>query len=522
MKVISSDEMRRLDKRAAADFKLAGEVLMDRAGYATAELVQFLGKAAGFDGAVVQLFAGRGNNGGDVFAAARHLKEFGIPCEVWLAGDTKAVGGDAMAHLSRMKAAGITLHELPTKQDWDDAIASCRVPPGIIVDGVLGTGVTGPARGPADGAIRFINSLAARGMIVSIDVPSGLDADTGEAEGNVVCADLTLTMGMPKRGLLEPAALNYVGCVDVADIGLPEELTGEIQSDIEMITVEDVRRMLPRRARTAHKGMFGHVLVIGGARSYSGAVAMAAKAALRSGAGLVSVLAPAGIANIVATVVPEAMVHAAPENSTGSLTANCIETWARKFNDFDAILVGPGLTAHDDSRALVRTLLRQCRKPLVIDADGINALTGLYDAIRSADCPVVLTPHPGEMARLLNMTIEAVQSNRFKTAQTAVEKTGATVILKGAGTVVATKGQPLNINMTGNPGMASGGMGDILSGMVAGMCAQGIPIFDAARSSVYLHGRAGDSVAWHTSQAGMIATDVLQELASIFREALPR
>lgn len=518
MKAVTGKQMRDLDRKAIADFGIPGDVLMDRAGHGVAEVVQFLARVAGYDSPLVQLIAGRGNNGGDAFVAARYLKERGYEVEVWLAAEAGATTGDALKHLSRLKAAKITLHELPTKGDWDDEAGASDLSGCILVDGILGTGLTGPARGPAAGAISYINALASRNLVVAIDVPSGLNSDTGEAAGDVVVADITATIGLPKWGLLDPRAVEYVGSVEVVDIGLPAELIDRVPSDVELIAAADLRAILGRRPRHAHKGMFGHVLIIGGAPGYAGAVALAAEAAARSGAGLVTALVPAGIAGVVAGMVPEAMVHAGAQTAEGTLAAGCLSTWTRQLGDFNAVLMGPGMTPHADTRALVETVLAQSRAPVLLDADALNVCAGHLDILKQAAGRLLITPHPGEMARLTGMRVEDVQGDRFNVARQVAEETSAVTVLKGAGTVVAEKGRPLNVNLTGNPGMASGGMGDVLSGLTAGLVAQGLAPFDAARAGVYLHGRAGDNVAWRTSQAGMIAGDVIGELPSIFRE----
>lgn len=520
MKVVSAEQMRELDRKTIERFEVPGEALMDRAGTGLAEIIRFLARTAGYAEGPVLLLAGRGNNGGDAFVAARVLKEMGFRVETWLAGEASAVTGDALTHLSRMKSAGITLYELPTMAEWDN-LDGLPIQAGIVVDGILGTGTRGPARGPAAGAIRALNAFGERNLVVAIDIPSGLNSDTGKAEGDAVVADVTVTMGLPKRGLVEPCGVDYVGTVEVVNIGIPDELVAPIEGELELITPYDLVGLLPRRARSSHKGTFGHVLIVGGAPGYAGAAAMAARAATRSGAGLVSVLAPPEVAPVIASVVPEAMVHASQgATATGTLPADAAVRWARKLSDFDAVLVGPGLTMGEDSRRLVESVLHASRVPVVVDADGLSVLSGRVGTLKGLSCPVVLTPHPGEMARLRGKGITAadIQSDRFGTARAMADETGAVIVLKGAGTVVAQRGRPLAVNMTGNPGMATGGMGDVLGGLMAGLLAQGILPCDAARMAVYLHGRAGDFASWHGSQYGTMADDVIEELPQVFRD----
>ncbi|MBM4144109.1 MAG: NAD(P)H-hydrate dehydratase [Lentisphaerae bacterium] len=521
MKVVTTAQMRELDRRTIEEFDVSGEVLMDRAGAGVAETVRFLARAAGMDRPSALLIAGRGNNGGDAFVAARHLAAAGLEVETWLAGEAAEVRGDALRHLSRMKSAGVTLRELPTADEWDRALDSLR-DVDIVVDGVLGTGISGPARGPAAGAIQYINALAEESLVVSIDIPSGLNSDTGEAPGGAVTADVTATMGLPKTGLLAPAALDRVGNVEVVDIGLPWELTDAVECELELITSQDLRGIVPRRARSAHKGLFGHVLVVAGAPGFAGAAALACRAASRSGAGLVSALTPAGIAAVVAGLAPEAMVHAGAATAEGNLAAGALEAWGRDLSAFSAVLVGPGLTAHPDTLGLLKFLLARCACPLVVDADALNVCDGQPQILADAAGPVVATPHPGEMGRLLGCPAAGVQGDRIGAARRAAAVTGAYIVLKGAGTVVTgAQGRP-HVNLCGNPGMATGGTGDVLAGLLAGLLAQGIAPFDAARLAVYLHARAGDDAAWRGSQAGLIASDIVAELPHALRDILAR
>ena len=519
MKLVSVSQMRELDRRTVEENGTSSKTLMDRAGQGVADIASRVAEAAGFIHPTIHLFAGRGNNGGDAFAAARHLKGMGLSVEVWLAGAENEVHGDALKHLSQMKSAGIVLHEFPTKEDWDQEMPF-RAFGDVLVDGILGTGTTGPARGPAAGAIRYINAHSHDSLVVSIDVPSGLNADTGAAEGDVVWADVTATMGLPKKGLVQPAAFDYVGSVEVVDIGIPEEYISQLQveSDLEMIYLTDLKPLFKRRPRASHKGNYGHVLLIGGARGYSGSIAMAARAAMRSGAGLVTALVPEGISHLVAGASLESMVIGAKETPTGSLSAEIWAEWKNRIDSFDAILVGPGLTRDSQSLTLVRNILRESTVPLVLDADALTVLEGQPHWIERAKCPVVLTPHPGEMARLFSRKVEDIQKDRCGMALEAARVTHATVVLKGAGSVVAQENQPLSINMTGNPGMATGGSGDVLAGMLTSLLGQKFQPYDAARAAVYLHGRAGDMVVCRKSQAGLVATDLIEEIPYVLRD----
>jgi NAD(P)H-hydrate epimerase len=521
MKAVTTEQIRALDQAAIEEYEIPGEELMQRAGRGVAGLVGFLADRARFDEPFIQLIAGRGNNGGDTFAAARFLREDGFDVEVLLAGAASEVRGDALRHLGKMRSAGVELHELPTHEDWDDEIAN-PASVQILVDGVLGVGVKGPPRGPVAGAIHYINNIAENALVVSIDVPSGLDADTGTAPGEAVVADLTACIGLPKVGLLRPEGLGHVGNAFVVPIGLASELVDAAPSSLDLITDWDLKPLLRRRRRDAHKGDFGHVLVVGGAAGYTGAPALAARGASRVGAGLVSALVPAGLVSVVAGGMPEVMTHGGPETETGSLAAGGWAGWRDRLAAFQAVACGPGMTRHRDTAEWVEHLLAECRAPLVLDADALNVLEGRATRLRKAAGPVVITPHPGELARLLGSTTAQVQADRHAAAREAAERTGAVVVLKGAGTLVAAPGRTLAVNLTGNPGMAAGGMGDVLTGMLAGLLAQGMPPFEAACTAVYLHGSAGDVAALRRSQAGMTAADVIDEIPYAFRDITAR
>lgn len=518
MKIVTGTTMRELDRRAIDEFKIKGELLMDRAGFGVATAVRRLADVSGFSNAFVHLIAGRGNNGGDAFCTARHLKDMGFTVEVWLAGSLNQVTGDAAFYLSKLKPAKIRVEELPTIEDWQAAINQ-PLPAEIMVDGVLGTGISGPARGPAAGAIQYLRAQANESLVVSIDVPSGLDADTGRAEGDTVMADITVTMGLPKRGLVEPAAIDYVGAIEVADIGLPAEVVADAEADDrEMIYLTDLQMLFPRRKRDTHKGQYGHVLLVGGARGYAGAIAMAARAATRSGVGRVTALVPESIRSVVSLASLETMVAGAPENAQGALSTQAVAEIRRHLDRVQAVLIGPGLTRGDDALQLVRMLVRESTVPLVVDADALAVMKGQPDFFNKTEKPVTLTPHAGEMALLLQSDAEQVQADRLGAAARVAAVTRGVVVLKGAGTIVACEGKPMQINVTGNPGMATGGAGDVLAGLLAGLLAQGYAPYDAARAAVYVHGRAGDLAAWRKCQVSLIAGDLIEELPFAFRD----
>ena len=519
MKLVTAEQMRTLDRRTIEEAGIPGEELMERAGLGVFAAVQRAIDTAGYVTPVIHVLAGRGNNGGDAFAVARMLKEAGHTPWVWLIGSVAGIKGDALAHFNLMRQADVSFVEVSTKEDWEGMLYT--TPPGdIVVDGVLGTGARGPARGPAAGAIQFANVASESALVVAIDIPSGLNADTGRPEGEAVRADLTVTMGLPKIGLVAPEALEYVGTVEVVDIGIPDEFVEEVGADgrLEMVYGTDLRPLMPRRPRALHKGNCGKVLLVGGSVGFMGAIAMASRAAVRSGAGLVTTVTPGSIASEVATSSLETMVVDVEETPAGSLAGNAAEAIVELATEFDAVLVGPGMTRSDDTRRIVERILEACETDLVLDADALAVLSGRLARLADARGRVIITPHPGEMSMLTGRSVEDIQADRPAAAEQAAAVSGAVIVLKGAGTVVARTGRPTAINLNGNPGMATGGSGDVLAGLTVGLLGMGMEPYDAARTAVYLHGRAGDLVAWRKSQAGLIATDIIEELPYAFRD----
>jgi hydroxyethylthiazole kinase-like uncharacterized protein yjeF len=522
VKLVASQAIREFDRRAISELGVPGETLMERAGGGVARSVVRLLDLRGTKRPVVELVAGRGNNGGDAFVAARRLKEVGIECRVKLAGAADTVRGDALTHLRRMTAAGIPLRELPREADWAPRTALLDEPCDLVVDGLLGTGAKGAPTGAVAAAVGHIRCWADRVPVVAIDLPSGLDADTGDVPGGAVVADLTVTMAFPKLGFVLGRGIEHVGSVEVADIGFPIEWTDGLGGDWDLVTAGELRRLLPRRARAAHKGDFGRVVLIGGAAGYAGAIGLAARAAVRSGVGLVSVVVPASLAPVVAAMAPESMVHAAAETERRSLSLAGLEGVGALIASADAVLVGPGMTTHAESGRIVEALLRNGTAPLVVDADALNAFAGRPDGLRAATGRVAITPHPGEMGRLLGRGADGIQADRVGAAREAAQRTGAVTVLKGAGTLICAPGTGVHVNLTGNPGMATGGTGDVLAGLLAGLLAQGLSGLDAARVAVFLHGHAGDRAAWRGAQAGLSAGALVEELPMAFRAIAAR
>jgi NAD(P)H-hydrate epimerase len=513
MKSVTSAQMRELDRRTIEEFGTPGEVLMERAGRGLAESVLrrkcWLGQRCRGVTAVV----GKGNNGGDAFAAARILHESGVRVRVLAACGTDELKGDAGIHFRKMADAGLRAGVCPDPAGWAGHELDCSAE--IIIDGILGTGASGPARGAAAAAIEWINRAKRANSVVAIDVPSGLNADSGTAEGAVVSADWTVTMGLPKIGLLRPCAIDHVGNLEVVDIGIPRDFLQGIPGGPALLSGQEVSAMVPPRRASSHKGEHGTALVIAGSAVFPGAAVLCAMGAVRSGAGLVYVITADSAAASVAAAVPEAIVRAVATDPEGAMKADEVVSAIRAVPKYNSLSVGPGMTAGASSRAVVEWVAANAACGAVLDADALNvvAARGIEAAQRRTD--IVITPHPGEAARLIGTSAREVQDDRLSALRQLKQRFSGVVVLKGAGTLIGS-GSEETINMTGNAGMAKGGSGDVLTGLAAGILAQGASPPDSARLAVYVHGLAGDIAACRSSMQGMTAGDTASCIGEAF------
>ncbi|MGA2605476.1 MAG: NAD(P)H-hydrate dehydratase [Verrucomicrobiia bacterium] len=499
MKAVTTEQIRQLDQQTIS-LGTPGEELMERAGYAVARTtIEFLRRK---DARSVLLFAGKGNNGGDAIVAARHLAAAGCQPALVLLCQRTELQGDPLLHFQKLVAA-VRVLELPTLDELAEIVG--EIEPAVVVDGLLGTGLSGEVREPYATAIKVINGL--HRPVVAIDIPSGLDSDTGEVLGVCVRAQTTVTMGLPKIGLLKPAAVEFVGRIETVDIGFPRKLLDHVQTDVELVTAGDVAALLPPRRRAAHKGDFGHLLVIAGSEGYTGAPVLAAHAAARAGAGLVTLAVPRSIYRIVASnCPPEVMPRAADFEKLDTTD----------FAGFNAVALGPGLGQHANTQRMIWKVVSGWFPPIVADADALNAMAHGVAALTKLHKPLVLTPHPGEMGRLIGKTTQEVQSNRWDVAREFAKEYGVVTVLKGAGTLIAERSGPLWVNTTGNPGMAKGGMGDALTGIIGAFLAQGMAPADAARAGVFIHGLAGDLASEAVGERAMLTSDLIGHLGAAF------
>jgi NAD(P)H-hydrate epimerase len=505
VKIVTAEIMRALDAQAMREGGAPGAVLMENAGRAVFGLL--CERHGPVRGRVFHVLCGVGNNGGDGFVVARRLRLAGAEVRVSLAGGADRIRGDARVMYELMERCGVSPVGLASPQ-------------GPIVDALLGTGSQGAPRGPIAQAIDWAN--AAGRPIVSVDVPSGLDADTGATPGSAIRAAATVTFAYPKLGLLVGQGPECCGDLVVDDIGIDWEALHP-STPYRWIRPSDVAARLPRRDREAHKGRFGHVLITGGSRGMSGAVCLAARAALRAGAGLVTIATPESIQPTVAACVPEAMTLPLPERG-GVLTEEAAPLVAEAARTRSAVCVGPGLGRGPDAAAFVFALISTCDRPLAVDADALNAIAEAPERWAPLSSEVALTPHPGEAARLLGTSTAQVQSDRIGTVRHLAARFGVVAVLKGASTLVADgyapsgAEMPVAVNTTGNPGMATGGSGDALTGAIGAFLGFGLPATDAAMAGVYVHGRAGDLAAGRFGVDGLTAGDIADAVADAMAE----
>lgn len=518
MKIADAKTMRTLDETAIKIYGIPGTVLMENAGRNTSYIIL---KKYGLKKASV--FAGKGNNGGDGFVTARHLSNSGVDAAVYLIGEESLVKGDAKINLEIWKKMGGRTYAIKTADDIKRYALQIRHTH-LIVDAIFGTGLEKEVTGIHKEVIAFINdwktdTSSIDKKIVSIDVPSGIDASTGKVLGVCVKADTTVTMAMPKIGLLMYPGAAYAGKVEVVDIGMPKKLIDEADSKYESVDFDFIKERLKKRPEDSHKGLFGHLFVLAGSVGKTGAAAMTCLGAMRVGTGLVTLGIPESLNNIMEAKLTEVMTEPLPETKSRTLGTVSFKTIKSLSEDKKAIAIGPGISANRDVKELVIKLIQKIKVPLVIDADAINVLKDSASILRKAKAQIILTPHPGEMARLLGISGSDVQADRINISSSFARENNIILILKGARTVIAEPCGRVYINLTGNSGLSTAGTGDILTGMVAGFIAQGYLPIDAARLAVHLHGLAGDEAVEKIGRLGLIATDILNSLPNILDKA---
>ena len=507
MRVLTTAQMRDADRRTIDEVGIPSAVLMENAGRQVVVAMERHLRALGDQR--VAVVCGKGSNGGDGFVVARLLETRGVHTQVYLLASSSEVVGDARVNLSALRAIGVSVVEVAEPDAWAahlPEIGACDV----VVDALFGTGLTRPLAGHWRTVVGDLNATGV--PIVSIDLPSGASADTSRLIGETIDATLTVTLGAPKLPLLVPPAATQAGEVVVADIGIPDTVVAALDGPrVEVLTYEWARDLVVPRPDDIHKGDCGRVLIVAGSTGKTGAARLAALGALRSGAGLVTVATPHVCQAVVSTLMPEYMTLGLDDTADGMVSAEAVDTVLSER--CDVLAVGPGLGQGAGARALVRALVERATVPLVLDADGLNAFADDAAGLVGRDGrDLIITPHPGEMARLIGATIDHVQTHRVEVARELATTHSLYVVLKGARTIVATPAGAVLINVTGNPGMATGGTGDVLAGVVAAWLAQSLDAEAACGLGVFLHGLAGDLCAAEQSEVGLIASDLADHL----------
>lgn len=517
MRVLTAAEARGLDERTIASGRASAEELMQRAGDAVARaIVEEFGDPLAWR---VLVLCGGGNNGGDGFVAARALNAMGAQVRVALLAPRDSAAGAARAHRDAMEAAGVPASDATSESALAALVAAG--PCDVAIDAMLGTGAAGPHRGMvAAGAATLARLRSAGTRIVAADLPTGVSADDGVAQPGAVSAHLTVSFGTLKRGHVLYPGRGMCGTIRVVDIGLDDASA----LGVTQLGAPSVAAMLPVRDARAHKGDAGRVLVVGGAAGMTGAAVLAARGAYRAGAGYVRACVPASVADSLLATCPELMAVACGETVARALTLSASTEVLAEASLADAVVLGPGLSRDPKSAALARALTSAIGVPLVLDADALNALspatgeTGLVACVRTRTAATVITPHVGEMARLTGLDASEVEARRIDVAAEAARDWGVTVVLKGAPTVIATPKHGCAVSPTGNAGMATAGMGDVLAGAIGALLAQGMPAHEAACAAVFVHGLAGDLAAAAIGATGLLASDVAEQLPQAMQQ----
>lgn len=513
MRILTAEAMREVDRAAIEELGIPSLVLMENAALG---VVEAIGEAFA-EAHSVAVFCGPGNNGGDGLAVARLLSVRGREVRIFLATGGRELSADAAVHLGICRKMELPVHEVETEDDLDAAFADAA-DCDLLVDALFGTGLARPLSGLFAGIVEAMNELPV--PCVAVDLPSGLSGSRSEPFGPHVEAALTVTFAAPKVAHVFPPAADAVGEMVVTDLGIPPRLVEDVEEedgDLHLLMGEELAELLPRREPGTHKGDYGHALLVAGSNGKAGAAILAARSTVRAGAGLVTVAVPEPVVQTVDLGSIESMTLELPSSPAGQITEAAADAVLEAAEGKAVLALGPGLGQEAATAAAIRRIVLDCPLPLVLDADGLNAFAGRAGELAERRSETVLTPHPGELGRLLGLRTAEVQADRIAAARRAAEETGAIVVLKGSLTLVAS-GRAVFVNPTGNPGMATGGSGDVLTGLLAGLLAQGLDALDATLVGVYLHGLAGDIAAGFHGEVALAAGDLIDALPEAFRE----
>ena len=504
--LVTADEMRAFDNASINVFGIQGVVLMENAGRSTfLEIAERFGLS--LDGLKVSVLAGPGNNGGDGFVIARYLINHGANVKTYLLSPRSRTRGDALTNLNILSAMGGSIIELSDSPP-DSEAAMHWMQSDILIDAILGTGLKSEVRSPFKEAINLVNQ--SQGYVVSVDIPSGLNSDTGQIMGCAVRAHLTVTYGFRKLGMAVHPGKDLCGDVKVIDICIPRSLAEKNPPPAQLVGRSDAKAYFNLRVdQNAHKGTYGHALVVGGSPGKTGAPVMAARAASRIGAGLVTLAAPEALNQIFENKLTEEMTVCVQSDSRGQWTKDSVSGVKQSLIGKDCIIVGPGLSVSPSATRIVETILLESECPVVVDADGLNCITGNLEILEKRSENVIFTPHPGEMARLTGLSTEQIQKNRIDIARKFANEWNIWLVLKGAATIIASPSGQIFVNSSGNSWMASGGQGDALSGIIGGLLAQGLTVQETLTFGVFLHGMIADRIVSEKGLHPVLATDLI-------------
>ena len=507
--LVTVDEMRWCDETTIRKIGIPGVILMENAA---AGVAQYVEKRFGpLKGEHVMVVCGKGNNAGDGFVVARHLHSAGAGVQVLMVASPRELKGDARTNFMILQRIAKENRDSLRIARFGSGKHEVGLQSSIIIDALFGTGFTGKPKKPYAVAIEWMNKL--RAPIVSVDIPSGVNGTTGIAEGPAVKAKATITLGLPKIGLFCNQARDLVGELHVVDIGIPSSVVQRGRFKTFFVEPSDVSALLPQRPSVSHKYSIGKVLVIAGSKGYTGAAALCAEGALRAGAGAVVLCTPESIYPVLARKLTEVIVEPVPATSDGSLALSAKEKLKERIRWADVVIVGPGLSRNDETQELLRQLIAENKTRMLVDADALAAIRDLgISKLRKSKGEFILTPHAGEMSRLIGTPSNEIEMKRVEVGRAFARRTRQTLVLKGAPTVTATGDERVYVNSTGNPGMATVGSGDVLAGIIASLWAQGVPQEQAAVAGVYLHGLAGDLAAKKLGMASLVAHDLIDFL----------
>lgn len=512
MKIASNEEMKSIDRRAIEEFGIPAIILMENAAYGVVEEIckDFA------PGSYITIVSGKGNNGGDGFAVARQLHNKGYGVKVFYTGDRGEFTEDALTNYDILKAIGVEVEEISDHSNTKELQYSI-IKSDLVVDALFGTGLNDEIFGIANEVIRIINEY--KNYVVSVDIPSGVIGNDGNIAGNAVMADKTIVISTPKYGnILHPGTV-YNGEIIFKNIGIPEVAKMDENIKANLITASLVKNLIPRRNSNSHKGVYGKMCLVAGSYGMTGAAILTAKAALRSGLGLLKLIIPESLNHIITSSVPEAITVPLSEMRKGIIGINHISSIISESETASVITIGPGCGNTAELSEVIRRVLEEVDIPIVIDADGLNALSKDVKWLESRKSEnVVLTPHIGEMSRLTGLEIEEIKSNKISVAREYAEKWNVILVLKDSRTIVAKPNGEIFINYNGNSGMATAGSGDVLTGIISSFIAQGLSIEEAAIAGVYVHGDAGDKAAKDKGEHGLLSGDIVDGLTYTLKD----